>query len=157
MEMRWQVGTISGRCNGKNPTMKLNQLKELFAEDRAVSPVVGVALLIAITVILAAVIGGVVLGIGTGGAETPQAKLTADLDSSENTAEISHDGGEALSEGEVVIKADGEDLPLDEDLTAGGSVDVNDKLSGDYGGGDVTVIWQDPDSSSETVLAEFEE
>jgi len=40
------------------------QFKELFADDDAVSPVIGVILMVAITVILAAVIGTFVLGLG---------------------------------------------------------------------------------------------
>jgi len=144
--------------------MKPNELTKLFAEDRAVSPVVGVALLIAITVILAAVIGGVVLGLGTGGAEVPQAQLNAQLDSDTNTSEIEHNGGEALSEDEIVIQAGDDDFLLDGDLTAGGSVNVTD---GDglededglenYDGETVTVVWEDPNSDSESILAEFEE
>ncbi|ELK55548.1 flagellin-like protein, partial [Haloferax sp. BAB-2207] len=38
--------------------------KQLLAEDDAVSPVIGVILMVAITVILAAVIGTFVLGLG---------------------------------------------------------------------------------------------
>lgn len=41
--------------------MKLNRV---FDDDRAVSPVIGVILMVAITVILAAVIGSFVLGLG---------------------------------------------------------------------------------------------
>ncbi|MFC7136645.1 type IV pilin [Halobaculum litoreum] len=37
---------------------------ELFTEERAVSPVIGVILMVAITVILAAVVGSFVFGIG---------------------------------------------------------------------------------------------
>lgn len=39
-------------------------LKQLFDDERAVSPVIGVILMVAITVILAAVIGTFVLGLG---------------------------------------------------------------------------------------------
>jgi len=40
------------------------EFKQLFDDDRAVSPVIGVILMVAITVILAAVIGTFVLGLG---------------------------------------------------------------------------------------------
>ncbi|MEF8869094.1 MAG: type IV pilin N-terminal domain-containing protein, partial [Haloarculaceae archaeon] len=40
------------------------QLKRLLTDDDAVSPVIGVILMVAITVILAAVIGTFVLGLG---------------------------------------------------------------------------------------------
>lgn len=145
--------------------MKLN---ELFTDDRAVSPVVGVALLIAITVILAAVIGGVVLGLGTGGVDTPQAQLQFN----DNTAELTHNGGEPLPEDQIKIVVDGnadDELTLNGDLTAGNSVDLTDDGGGVDGDGDVdgdigdpdqlnsiTVLWEDPNSNSTTVLEEFE-
>ncbi len=139
--------------------MKLN---ELFTDDRAVSPVVGVALLIAITVILAAVIGGVVLGLGTGGVDTPQAQLQFN----DNTAELTHNGGEPLPEDQIKIVVEGnadDELTLNDDLTAGGSVDLTDD-GGDVDGniGDlaqldsVTILWEDPNSNSTTVLERFQ-
>lgn len=142
--------------------MKLN---ELFADedDRAVSPVVGVALLIAITVILAAVIGGVVLGLGTGGAETPQAQLNAQLDAGTDTAEIQHNGGEPLPQDEIVIRVNSTDYSLTEDFTAGGTLDltagtgIDGTLGGVTDGDTVTVLWEDPNSDSVTIIAEFEE
>ena len=39
-------------------------VKQLLSDDKAVSPVIGVILMVAITVILAAVIGTFVLGLG---------------------------------------------------------------------------------------------
>ncbi len=147
--------------------MKPNELTELFAEDRAVSPVVGVALLIAITVILAAVIGGVVLGLGTGGAEVPQAQLNADFDEDDQSVDINHNGGEPLPEDQITIvyesdDTDSEVAALDGDLTAGDSenvelgelIDAEDEFED---GVTVTVVWEDPNSDSESILAEFEE
>jgi flagellin-like protein len=54
------------------------KLKELFRaeEDRAVSPVIGVILMVAITVILAAVIGTFVLGLGENVETNPSAGVT---------------------------------------------------------------------------------
>ena len=51
------------------------------AEDRAVSPVIGVILMVAITVILAAVIGTFVLGLGESVQQNPTAGVTVDGDS----------------------------------------------------------------------------
>jgi flagellin-like protein len=57
------------------------QLKKLFKQDDAVSPVIGVILMVAITVILAAVIATFVLGLGEQVSETaPQASFSFDLD-----------------------------------------------------------------------------
>ncbi len=133
--------------------MKPNRLHELFTEDRAVSPVVGVALLIAITVILAAVIGGVVLGLGTGGADTPQAQLNAQYDVSDpGNVTINHNGGSPLPAGQVtVMDQSNNNVTLTDDLTAGNSFETDELETSD----DITVIWNDPNSSSETVIAEF--
>lgn len=51
--------------------------KSLISDDeRAVSPVIGVILMVAITVILAAVIGTFVLGLGDSVSQSPQAGVT---------------------------------------------------------------------------------
>jgi flagellin-like protein len=47
-------------------------------DDRAVSPVIGVILMVAITVILAAVIGTFVLGLGSGQSANPSVAVTYD-------------------------------------------------------------------------------
>ena len=53
------------------------QIRNLFnKEDRAVSPVIGVILMVAITVILAAVIGTFVLGLGNNVQQNAQAGVT---------------------------------------------------------------------------------
>jgi flagellin-like protein len=55
--------------------MKLKQLFEA-GDDRAVSPVIGVILMVAITVILAAVIGTFVLGLGENVESNPSAGIS---------------------------------------------------------------------------------
>ena len=140
------------------------RLKELDTTDRAVSPVVGVALLIAIAVILAAVIGAVVLGIGVGGAEAPQASLSFDYDDGEDALDISHDGGDALSANEIVLRGDGidDEYQLDEvydddSLSAGETVTVDEVIedSSDITfteDEDVSIVWQDPNGNDESVV-----
>lgn len=65
-------------------------------DDRGVSPVIGVILMVAITVILAAVIGSFVLGIGGDIEEAPQASLQFDDNN------ITHNGGDTLTDVKVV-------------------------------------------------------
>ena len=122
-------------------------------EDRAVSPVVGVALLIAITVILAAVIGAVVLGLGVTSADAPQASLQFEYDDGELT--IHHAGGETLSQDEIVLGGDADhiDDPLDDDLSSGNSEEVNVTLED---GDTVTVVWEDPNSDDSSVISSFD-
>ena len=128
------------------------KLQELYADDRAVSPVVGVALLIAMTVILAAVIGAVVLGIGVGPADAPQATLSFEYDGTD-TVEMTHEGGDALDWSEITVAGDVTDSsPDDGTMTAGD----NENVASDVGDGDeIRIVWEDPNSNSTTVLAEY--
>jgi flagellin-like protein len=71
-------------------------LTGLFRNERAVSPVIGVILMVAITVILAAVIGTFVLGLGDQVSESaPQAQFTFEFDGDRHL-NITHDGGDAI-------------------------------------------------------------
>jgi flagellin-like protein len=63
------------------------------SDDRAVSPVIGVILMVAITVILAAVIGTFVLGLGDSlGDSQPSAQISADVDQANNYVILEHGG-----------------------------------------------------------------
>ena len=62
---------------------------ETTKDDSAVSPVIGVILMVAITVILAAVIGTFVLGLGSNVQETPQAGIQFSYDQGENNVTVS--------------------------------------------------------------------
>jgi len=73
------------------------------AEERGVSPVIGVILMVAITVILAAVIGTFVLGLGDQVSQTaPQATfsvedVTTSSETPANVIELAHGGGDSIS------------------------------------------------------------
>jgi flagellin-like protein len=85
--------------------------------ERAVSPVIGVILMVAITVILAAVIGAFVLEIGDQQETAPTASFTFDQevryynDSTDNTnlttLEVSHAGGQTIDISQLNVKVDG--------------------------------------------------
>ncbi|KAB1198463.1 MULTISPECIES: type IV pilin [Haloferax] len=72
---------------------------DLLTDDDAVSPVIGVILMVAITVILAAVIGTFVLGLGDQvGNTAPQASFSFDYnDSSADYLNITHESGDAIN------------------------------------------------------------
>ena len=74
------------------------ELKSLLTDDDAVSPVIGVILMVAITVILAAVIGTFVLGLGDQVQSTsPQASFSFQYNSGTNSSlNVTHDGGDAI-------------------------------------------------------------
>ncbi|WP_424016038.1 type IV pilin [Halorubrum xinjiangense] len=77
------------------------------ADDRAVSPVIGVILMVAITVILAAVIGTFVLGLGDQLGDTaPQASFDIqNVDSSNIT--FAKTGGQAINGDDLTVSVDG--------------------------------------------------
>ncbi|MUW14454.1 type IV pilin [Halorubrum sp. CBA1125] len=94
------------------------------ADDRAVSPVIGVILMVAITVILAAVIGTFVLGLGDSlGTSQPTAQLSVSLDETADTVTIEHRGGDSIESDSlrVVVTA-----PADDYETSG---TIGDRLS----------------------------
>ena len=99
-------------CRGRTDMIDTTQLRD---DGRAVSPVIGVILMVAITVILAAVIGTFVLGLGDEiqGSQTPQASFTFDYDAggtpNDGTLDITHDGGDKLQNSQVSVKFAGTD------------------------------------------------
>ncbi|MFD1588807.1 type IV pilin [Halorientalis brevis] len=84
------------------------QVRELLHDDDAVSPVIGVILMVAITVILAAVIASFVLGLGGSTNKTPQAKFSWDYNSWEDDSygnlTVTHDGGATIKASELVVR-----------------------------------------------------
>src|SRR6056297_2318869 len=79
------------------------------ADDRAVSPVIGVILMVAITVILAAVIGTFVLGLGDQLGDTaPQASFTIEqVDNSSGNVVFVKTGGESIPSEDLTMSIDG--------------------------------------------------
>ena len=134
-------------------------LKKLFNDDDAVSPVIGVILMVAITVILAAVIASVVLGLGDSASEqTPQASFSFDYDNGGSPElTITHDGGDSIDRARLSV--------IDGGSTAGGSWSSSEVSAGDSydistlsgsSGDTVSVVWTDADEESSATLAEYE-
>jgi flagellin-like protein len=82
-------------------------IKDILKDQSAVSPVIGVILMVAITVILAAVIGTFVLGLGDQVQTTsPSASFNFDYDGASNgTLQVTHNGGDTIRSNQVQIKA----------------------------------------------------
>ncbi|MUV50753.1 type IV pilin [Haloarcula sp. CBA1122] len=87
------------------------ELKRFFNDDDAVSPVIGVILMVAITVILAAVIATFVLGLGDQVSNTaPQASFSTEYDSSADDngqVTVTHDGGDSIKGSNLYIRGSG--------------------------------------------------
>ena len=152
-------------------------LKNLFTDDDAVSPVIGVILMVAITVILAAVIGTFVLGLGQNVQSTaPQASFSFDQSSdyvsdSGPEIKITHDGGDTILEDNLKVTVDGDLAYKDgatetvwksgDDITAGTSVTVDeygsdsDSTSELSGGETIRVIWTSDSGENSQTLSEY--
>lgn len=94
--------------------MTLKLFRDVNGGERAVSPVIGVILMVAITVILAAVIGTFVLGLGDEVSQSaPQASIEANDEgdtapvsqtNTENLLNLKHKGGDTLTQSDTDIK-----------------------------------------------------
>jgi len=91
------------------------KLTQLFADDDAVSPVIGVILMVAITVILAAVIGTFVLGLGNQvSSTTPSAQFAVNFDNDVagngtavyDNVTFTHDGGDKIKATQLNLTSD---------------------------------------------------
>jgi flagellin-like protein len=136
------------------------QLKELLTEDRAVSPVIGVILMVAITVILAAVIGTFVLGLGDQVSESaPQASFSFEFDMSNTNVTITHEGGETMENSTLSVEGDGTTTLSYESSYSnlGGDSTISAGEYWSYGGVDngetVRVVWTNPAGGSTNTIA----
>ncbi|MFC6955451.1 type IV pilin N-terminal domain-containing protein [Halorubellus litoreus] len=125
------------------------QLKNLFADEDAVSPVIGVILMVAITVILAAVIGAFVLGIGGSQEQVPQASFSFE-GTSGNAYTITHEGGDTITTA-LDIKVDGSD---DGDWSA--DISAGDTYTTGSASDSITIVWNSPSSDSSSVIGEHD-
>jgi flagellin-like protein len=137
-------------------------IKELFTEDRAVSPVIGVILMVAITVILAAVIGAFVLGLGDqASASAPQATFEYEFEDANNVT-ITHGGGADIDNSTLNITVGGETaMPSG----AGWTVTQNwsdtartgqqlrlENTTTSHEGEELRIIWNNPSGGSSNTL-----
>jgi flagellin-like protein len=139
------------------------RLRNIVDDDSAVSPVIGVILMVAITVILAAVIASFVLGLGPSEA-APQAQFDFDSSDTGSATEvtITHTSGDKIQVGNVAIRgdigsdtidenwedvADGSGVTADSEISSGSSATVSGGSGGDDW--DLSVVWENEDQSSE--------
>jgi len=131
--------------------------KELFTEDgdRGVSPVIGVILMVAITVILAAVIGAFVLGLGDQVSNNaPQASFSFEFNSSSNNVTVTHAGGDNIAKSALNVT---NGTPASSTQFREDPVTTSDSRTINYSSGDtIRVIWQNPSGGSSNIIAERE-
>ena len=136
--------------------------KQLFADDRAVSPVIGVILMVAITVILAAVIGTFVLGLGNGLNQAPQAQIdfnyndTSPSGSGTGGVTITHRGGAELNGGTLSLSESDSTSTVGDATIETGTYTAGDSIEeGDYDAGEtIQIVWTSPDGGSSQIIGE---
>jgi len=152
--------------------------KQLLTDDDAVSPVIGVILMVAITVILAAVIASFVLGLGDSQETAPNVSFNFDYDESDGNLTVTKSGGDAIDGNNVYIRganASGANAwtshDADKDVAtavsdgnvgdiggySGGEIGAGQGFEIDYGGSgagsqyEITLVYEDGDTSEELV------
>lgn len=123
-------------------------------DDRAVSPVIGVILMVAVTVILAAVVSMLVLGMGSDVESHPQASFSFDYDSSAGTVDITHEGGDTLANSSVSVIVEGTEDPNAwpaAEISAGDTYTTGNVNSSDS----IRVVWTGSNGDT-AVLGSFE-
>ena len=119
--------------------MKLTKLLSDSDDSRAVSPVIGVILMVAITVILAAVIGTFVLGLGDSVESAPQASFNFDYDdTSTEEVTIRHRGGDNIDTSKLEVRVNGDSIDQASSVSYAGST-LSDQYSSFNAGNEVIV------------------
>jgi flagellin-like protein len=141
-------------------------IRNLIQDEDAVSPVIGVILMVAITVILAAVIGTFVLGLGGSTTSAPQASFTFELadtgtadctlGSSSQLVSVTHDGGDTIQGSNVDLAGGGATVNFDSDCSASGDITAGTSVLVDTDVDNLRVTWSSPESDTTATLAEFE-
>jgi len=146
------------------------KIKQLLEEDDAVSPVIGVILMVAITVILAAVIATFVLGLGEQISETsPNTSFNFDYDGDASTGSapigsggdgvltVTHSGGPNIDAGQLSIAGDqsgswtaSSNFGSSDQVSAGNSIEV-DVVSEDR----ISVVWENEEGTESSTLQRF--
>ncbi|MBV0923284.1 type IV pilin N-terminal domain-containing protein [Halomicroarcula limicola] len=153
-------------------------IKRLINDDDAVSPVIGVILMVAITVILAAVIATFVLGLGENLSNTaPQASFSFDYEKQpgpkgwnnsqdgDGTLTVTHDGGDSINAENLHIKGSQDDGAWDvitgENVTTaqhstGASISAGTSIKVNVANSDtVRVVFESSESGSSATLSKW--
>ena len=137
------------------------ELKQLFADDSAVSPVIGVILMVAITVILAAVIGSFVLNLGGSLQQSaPQASFGFDYEQNPDNVTITHETGDSIESSQLNATASGTGLDYGNSVTfedVGGTISAGTTAtynsSGTWDGKTVRVVWNSENGENSATLS----
>lgn len=160
--------------------MRLRQ-RQYQSDDRALTPVIGIILLVSITVLLAATTAAFVLGLEDdnlqGSAPTVAVDFDYDASGASDTLRVMHQTGGTLDPDQTIVVVDeatctGGDNPngryearadfgMSQGMAAGMGLTVEKSLAGgpslcsgdlDLSGATVRLVWQSPDGRSSTTI-----
>jgi flagellin-like protein len=152
------------------------KVSNLFTDDNAVSPVIGVILMVAITVILAAVIGAFVLNIGSSQDTAPSTPFEWKNTTDGIVGTVQ--GGDPLPTDNTKVKVAGNDLgkvssgtgfSAGSELTAGDDIYIYYSSEWKFKaskptssldqskqtGAEVQIVWQSPSTDKTSVVSSF--
>ena len=134
-------------------------IKELFTDDSAVSPVIGVILMVAITVILAAVIGSFVLNLGGSlNDSAPQASFGFDFNTtSADNVTVTHQSGDTIDAERLNVTGVKPDPIKWTDAGTGGPVSAGSSATfnstGSFASDTIRVVWTSETSENSATLS----
>jgi len=106
------------------------RLQNLLDDDSAVSPVIGVILMVAITVILAAVIASFVLGLGGQTEVAPTADFSFNYDPGDQIVSVTHSGGASVRGDELYVRGEGLNRPSGESWADNSTASMSGTVEG---------------------------
>jgi len=144
------------------------QLNAFLTDDDAVSPVIGVILMVAITVILAAVIAAFALSFADSGqSNAPQVSFDTDYnETNDNVVTLTVQSGDTFDAESVTFEGDlstdpgvgigegGDDWTASSNFNDGDSVSAGDSVEVGVTGPDYTVelVWQADDGGESSII-----
>ena len=132
-------------------------VSELFTDESAVSPVIGVILMVAITVILAAVIGSFVLNLGGSLQQSaPQASFDFDYDTTDKgNVTITHQSGDTIEATQVNVTGvdtGPKSWGATGTISAGTSKEFDN--NDDWDGETVRIVWESENGENSATLSQ---
>lgn len=122
-------------------------ITQLFTDETAVSPVIGIILMVAITVILGATVGSVVLSMsGELQDDTPQ--IATDFEYSGGSVTVYHNGGDDVSASDLSVSETGSSDGVS--VTGSGTISAGDEIANGSVESDETIriVWSDGEQSA---------
>jgi flagellin-like protein len=124
---------------------------------RAVSPVVGVVLIVAVTVVLAAVVGAFAVGVSGQTDDAPQAAITADMETGERYGNpkivLTHASGDKLDVRDLTVRVfvGGKPLEHQPDVPFFSEDGFNSGPDGVFNGNSADKVWTAGEETSLTI------